>query len=235
MCNWRYRARVHSLKSGRTRCKNKEVTAPIFENKIWNIIETTMTNPDELRKKIPDIQGKQQNAQLRLKRRLIKIDKDMLSINKKKEKIIYLYTSKNLDHSMYVKENSKLDEELKKLGLEKIEIVRNTPVLFNEDVIDYSIKQYCENVRLRYERCVDFETKRKFCLDFINEIVHEGDYIVLRGSVPLLQEGEKSKLEFKVERVITYADRFRPNSGCFKPGVCAYRPFKHLRKTEVIK
>lgn len=178
-----------------------------LEGKIWNIVETVMVDPDKLKEKISSLQGKKQNVLLQLKRRLVKLDKDVAIINQKKKGVIELYAKGDLDRENYVKKSREQDEDLKRYGLEKLEIIKRIPIIHKEDLIDYSIKQYCENVRLRYEKCADFDSKRRFCLDFIDQLIHKSDGVTLCGSIPILDKMGSGKLEFKIEKGITNVDR----------------------------
>lgn len=207
MCNWRFRARMHSLKNGMARCHNKQVTTEILEGKIWDMAQTTMLDPEELRTKIAVLQGKQQNAQLRLRRQLAKVEKNILISSQKKKRVVELYAAGDLDRESYVKRSQEYDEEIKTNGLEKLEIIKRIPVLYKEHIIDFSIKQYCENIRLRFEKCIDFQSKRNFLLNFVDRIIHESNRVTLYGLIPIGDNDEK--LEFKIERNITSSDRRR--------------------------
>ncbi len=78
-----------------------------------------------------------------------------------------------------------------------------------------SIEQFCERARLRYEKCIDFETRRQFLLDYIGEIKYRKDKVELRGSVPIelkAQEAKRSdagfaQIEFCIQAEISVADR----------------------------
>jgi hypothetical protein len=119
-----------------------------------------------------------------------------------------LYANGDLDRESYVKKSTELDGGLKQVGLYKIELSKQIPAIHNEIEVDIAIKQYCETVKLRHENCIDFETSRKFCLDFITEITHFSEGFTLRGKIPVGTTNQ-SYLEFKVEKKITSKDRGR--------------------------
>jgi len=208
-CNWRFRARMHSLKNGMARCRNKQVTAHIIEDKVWEMVQTVMVDPNKLREKIGAIQGKKKNSQLRLRRKMIKIENEINVFQQKKKRILDLYTSGNLDKDSYAKKNIELDKEMERLLLERQGISKQIPIIHKDQEVDLAIKQYCQNIRLRYEKCNDFDTKRQFCLDFIDKIIHRSDGFTLYGHVPVGEMADKIKLEFKIEKSITDIDRRR--------------------------
>lgn len=88
-----------------------------------------------------------------------------------------------------------------------METQKQIPLLHDNLEIDIAIKRYCETVKLKLKKCDDFDTKRKFCLDFINKIVHREDGITLYGYIPIESEAGKSKLEFKIDKSISDTDR----------------------------
>ena len=50
--------------------------------------------------------------------------------------------------------------------------------------------EYCGTAKARFERCVAFDTKRQFMLDYIEKIVFRDDHVTVHGSVPILRHGE---------------------------------------------
>ena len=90
------------------------------------------------------------------------------------------------------------------LKMDHKELVKIIPFLHKTQVIDVSINQYCESVRIQLEKCIDFETKRQFMLDYIEKIVYLNDTVEIHGSVPVKlkayedqdQSAETAKIEF---------------------------------------
>lgn len=64
-----------------------------------------------------------------------------------------------------------------------------------------------ESARVRFDRCHDFETKRKFFLDYVEKIVFTNDKVQLYGSVPVKlkayddrdQPTQLAKIEFCIK------------------------------------
>lgn len=205
-CNLRFRSREHLPKSVVVRCKNRLISSHILEEKVLEAIGTIMTNPEELRKRIESLQGRKQNALLRLKRKLQKTDKELTATHQKKQRIMDLYANGDLDRETYVKKSLELDIELKAIGLLKLEIAQQIPVLHKETEIDIAIKQYCKTVKLRYQKSTDFETYRKLFLDFVTKITHYPESFTLEGKIPVETEQGISYLELKIEKKITSND-----------------------------
>ena len=58
--------------------------------------------------------------------------------------------------------------------------------------IEVSVRQYCEAVRARLERCSDFDSKRQFVLDNIEKIVCTNDRVAIYGSMPVKLRGREA-------------------------------------------
>lgn len=198
---------MHSLTNGLKRCKNRQVSSHIIEEKVWDIIKTVMSDSKKLKEKIDAIQGKKQNSTLRLKRKVVKMEKEIIVIQRKKQLLLNLYTGAEIDKESYSKKNTELDRGLELLYKEKVEAKKQIPLLHNDLEVDIAIRRYCETVKLRSKKCNDFDSQRKFCLSFIDKIVHREDGITLYGHVPIESEVGKSKLEFKIDKSISETDR----------------------------
>jgi hypothetical protein len=97
------------------------------------------------------------------------------------------------------------------LKAERNDLTKRIPLPHKTEVVDASIKQYCETIKMRLNRCSDFDVKRKFVIDYIERIVYSEDRVILYGSVPVKlksyekdQLAETSRIEFKlVDRIST--------------------------------
>lgn len=69
-----------------------------------------------------------------------------------------------------------------------------------------SLRIFCETAKARFEKCLNFETKRQFLLDFIEEVVYVPGNIVVKGFISLqlptradLDRSETNRIEFSIE------------------------------------
>lgn len=133
-----------------------------------------------------------------------------------KKRMLGLYTDGELDRDIYVKKNIECDYEINQLKNDRIELLKQIPLLHKKDLIDTSIKQFCETVRVRLEKCDDFEAKRQFLLDYVDKIVYWNEKVELHGSVPVklkvYENGEHTtelaKIEFCIKDTIALSERF---------------------------
>jgi hypothetical protein len=145
---------------------------------------------------------------------LKRIDELIKEIVLKKKRVIDLYASGTLNQRDYIEKNLEYDNEENKLKAERADLTGRIPLLHKTEVVDASIKQYCETMKVRLSRCNDFDTRRKFVLDYIEKIAYSNDCIVVYGSVPVKlksydakQPNEASKIEFKIPDRVTASER----------------------------
>ena len=62
------------------------------------------------------------------------------------------------------------DNEINKLKSDRMEMLKKVPLIQKTEIVNTSITQYCEGIKLCYKKCNDFETKRQFLLDYVDHI-----------------------------------------------------------------
>lgn len=81
------------------------------------------------------------------------------------------------------------------------------PILHKDASIDISTRQYCTSARAQLEKCTDFESKRKFLLEFVEKITYHEGQVILHGSVPIKlkthessdQQSEMNNISFSIK------------------------------------
>ncbi len=132
-----------------------------------------------------------------------------------KRRIIDVYASGDLERDVYVTKSLGYDNEINKLKMERRELIKQIPLLHKKEIVDESILQFCNTAKIRFNRAKDFESKRKFLLDYVDKITYFDDNVVFHGSVPVKlkayedpdQPTEVSKIEFSIENKITRKER----------------------------
>ena len=125
-----------------------------------------------------------------------------------------MYVGGNTEQAEYASRSTEYDREIERLTTEKIELIKRIPLLQKKEIIDLSIAQYCDGVRLRLAQCKDFETKRQFLFDYVDHIVYYKNLVELHGFVPVWSEkrdepdqGEVAKIEYRIQVEIEWAER----------------------------
>jgi hypothetical protein len=125
-----------------------------------------------------------------------------------RRRLVALYATGELAKAAYVDICTALDRELDVLRRHKAAL-NATRDLNRRTEIDVRIRQYCERVRARFERCTDFDTRRQFLIDHVERVIYHSRAIVLAGSIPRsgdvqpTAEAIRFRLEGKMRRIKT--------------------------------
>ncbi len=201
-CNWRYRQRMHSVNNPLKKCHNKEVKADILEYYVWKAIFDFMLEPSKLKKCMDFLKIDADKEHKKLERQRRYIDQKIKLITHKKKRLVEIYTMGNLEKEVYVSKSQKYDEETSALKTEYIELAKRIPLLYKTDVVNSSIKEYCENARVQFINAKEFDSKRKFLLEHVTKIVFKLDQFSIYGALPITQNGnteENKTIEFRIE------------------------------------
>lgn len=202
-CSRRTQQRMHSKKMDIIRCKNPEIAARLLENEVFNLIKNYMIDPKKLQSFLNSTKASERlKSQMEIGIR--KADQKIEDLKKDKKQTLNLYANGKLNRSEYTEKCLWLDNEVKKVKLEKDELITKIPNLQNEEIIDVSLRRYCETVRARLEKCSNFETKREFLLEYISEIIFVSGSITINSWIPVTTKNDdgkqgENKLEFSIK------------------------------------
>ncbi len=137
-------------------------------------------------------------------------------ILRSRSKTIDQYASGKIDRSEYVKRSLSYDEELKQLKINKSKLLKQVPSLHDEEIIEASIKRYCESVRSRLNLCNGSEKTREFLKDYVKEVIYDNTHVSIVGSIPIKlkaygdpdQSSDASKIEFRIEGKIKRGNKW---------------------------
>ena len=106
-----------------------------------------------------------------------------------------------LSKDAYINASTALDREL--AALKRARAADGaTERLSKRTELDVRVRQFCERARARFERCVDFDTRRQFLLDHIERVVYHPRSVELVGSIPgdlTGSDGTAGALPFRIE------------------------------------
>ncbi len=135
------------------------------------------------------------SSQKRVEWRLMRLEKKEVEIDKQKRKLIDSYVAGQLTQETYVSRNLELDQELLQTKHRKEELLATAPLLDKKDVAELSIRQFCDNARVRLDRCRDFDSKRQFLVDHVEKVIYQKDKVVIVGAVPLRSSDRADRSE----------------------------------------
>ena len=174
---------------------------------VWRMVEATVLQPTKLKKCLASAGARVRSVQLRMEKGLRALYEREKHLKEERHAVLDHYATGKLEHDKYVDQSLWFDNESNKLKLERAELVKRIPILHSKDVIDVSLRIFCETVKARFEKCTNFETKRQFLLDFIEEVIYGHGKITVKGFVPIQrnvtpdsdQAEENNMIEFNVE------------------------------------
>lgn len=188
-------------------CSNPQVSAPKLESTVMQMIEKIMLVPKELVKCLASAEKRIRMTQLKFERQIKQFDEHEKQLQEQRAEILDQYATGGLQQNEYLEKCLWFDNEARKVKLEKSELIKRIPILHKKDVIDVSLRIFCETARARFERINNFDTKRQFCLDFIDEVQYDHGKITVKGFVPIQlqkysdpdQTSEASRVEFSIK------------------------------------
>ena len=204
LCTWRVQSRAHSDKVV-SKCHNPEVITTILEGKVFDMITKTMLDPINLKEHMDFFKKNYRADQKRVEWKLMRLDKKEKELEKQKQHVIDSFVSGQITQQEYVDQNVSLDQELLSTRNKREELLATIPSLHKRDVVEMSMQQFCSSAKLRLGKCVDDISKRKFLLDYVEQIICSRNKVVIVGSVPVQihadsnTNGEISKISFRIE------------------------------------
>lgn len=205
-CSRRHIERVHLKNVGLVICKNSEVSAKILEPYVFELVGQNMLDPKSLQKYLNQTSGGS-TAQIKFERQLEKIEARTQKLKTEKQAILDKYALGEIERKEYIQKSLWYDNEINKTKIDRSETTKQIPTLHKKDIVELSIRRYCESAASRFERCSNPEAKRQFLLDHIEKIVYLNDEVEVRGSVPIRlkayddpdQTSEASKIGFYIK------------------------------------
>lgn len=202
-CNSHFWRMMHAKNVGIKRCESKERTAHILEEQVFMVIESVMFDPIKLRGYMDIFKTKRPHA--RMERELQQLEKRLRMYRERKQRMTDIYVAGNLGREEYVTKSRAYDDEMLSLATRKTDLLRQVPLFRKTALVDMAIQQYCEGAKMYHKKAVDFESKRKFLLDYVERVTYWNDEIAVHGSVPVTmksehgRETETSKIEFQIK------------------------------------
>lgn len=206
--------RMHSKKAniGLVMCKNPEVLTHLLDTCVIKMVEENMTDSNKLKLHMNAVGGRSNNIEEKLKRNEDQISNLILM----RKQTIDKYANGKIDRSEYVKQCRQYDGQLMNLKMTKTKLLEQIPTLHKSEVVDASVRRYCESVKTRLLICADNDSKREFLKYYIREVIYDNTRVTIIGSIPIKlkayddpdQTSDASKIEFKIEGKIKRGNKW---------------------------
>lgn len=197
-------------------CDNIQIKGPTLEDKVFRLIEENILDYTKLKDHMPFFKRGAQRTQLKFERQLNAVEQQTKKMQEAKKRILDLYSKSEIEREAYVNKSLEYDNELNKLKIRRVDLIKQIPLLHKKELIATSIEQYSELVRIQFGKCLDFESKRQFLLDHVDKIVYETDSLEFHGYVPVQlkvyedkqHKTELTKVPFCIKDTIDRRERF---------------------------
>jgi site-specific DNA recombinase len=183
-CNWRVKEKQHLL-DRITRCHNPEVATHLLDGKVMEMIRDTLLVPENLQMCMEGLECGKNDKHENLVQKLARFTDRIAGVEAEKQKSIDLYAAGGLTKEAYVSANLTLDEEIKRLQKRKVQIGKELQEAAANDMVDHSIREYCERAKEGFAQCGTFDITRQFLLDHVQRIVYLRGKVTILGSVPV--------------------------------------------------
>ncbi len=201
-CSWRLLGKIHSKKVVK-HCKASEVATHILEDKVFEIMNEYFTKTKKLKTCMDFFKQRRRTDERRVGQRMKRIEEREKTIEDEKQKLIDDYAIGKISQKKYIDRNIKLDQRLYKVKNKKAELLEKIPLLHKKEVVELNMRQFCDNAKLKLERCKSFEDKRKLITDYIEKIIYKKYHVTIIGSMPIVADGRRDgKIPFRIEGVI---------------------------------
>jgi hypothetical protein len=176
------------------------------------MIRRTLLVPDKLRMCMEGVESGKNYLHENLARRLERFTDRITGVEADKQRSIELYAVGELTKDVYIAENRTLDQELQRLHKRKLPIAKELETAAANDMVESSIKEYCELAKARFEHCNTFDATREFLLDHIQRIVYNRSKVIILGNVPV----RRGTLQVRRSCAVSDRGRARPEGNTRK-------------------
>lgn len=204
-CNTRSRKFMHTAKN-MIKCDNKEVISALLEDKVFEMIKETMTDPKKLKARMTFFNQKNKSDQKKVTWKLMRLEKKEKNIDTQKKQLVDRYITSKITQKEYINKNLELDRQLLKVKTDRAKLIKNVPLLHKKEVVDLNIRKFCANAKAKLEKANNNASKRQFLLEHVEKVVYLNYKVTIHGSVPIKlsayedpdQTSSASKIEFKI-------------------------------------
>ena len=188
------------------------------------MIRDTILVPEKLQACMEGMETGRNDKHEHLARQLERFTARIAGIEAQKQRSIELYAADRLTDQSYIAENRNLDREIQRLHKRKAQIARELEAAAANDLVERSIREYCERTKERFAKCSAFDVTRQFLVDHIQRIIYLRSKVTILGSVPLKRGPFRSAapvpfhIEGELDRKAIYAKprKLLPDDGRWK-------------------
>lgn len=201
-CTRRAFDRAHHV-ANRGQCRNLCIATTMLDHTVVGLIRDIMLDPQKLGHSIEGGCGDENAA-----RELAQIAEAINALAKKRGRIYDAYAKEETTAEDYIEMSRAIDEEIVRLRREKEGVLSTSLQAGAGNGVAASVRQFCIAARARFEACADFDAKRAFLRDYVEQIVFDHGKVTILGSVTL-EGAAQAKVPFRIEGKIQEGSKRR--------------------------
>lgn len=171
-------------------CHNVEIDTRLLESCVTTMVEQVLFKGSALRNCMEVFNKSQEANQEDIRNEINDIDEKIKKLNVRKRRIVDLYAGGDLDRESYVQRIYKDDSEINILKVQRTELMKRTPSLYQKESIEESIMRFAKEAKAQYRNVTDFTSRRRLFLDHLTRISYlrkdnDTDVVTIHGVVPI--------------------------------------------------
>lgn len=181
-------------------CTTTQIDVRVLEHLVFEIITNSATNETSLRDSIPLLKTRGRRSSGPSKAKVNKLQKQLSEINAKKERILDLYTSGDIDKAVYMERTDKYEKLTEQIKKQLIGSTKKSHTI-DKVVLTESIKHYCDAMKKHLSVGVDNLNRRQFLLDHISKITYSNTQVSVCGAITVNEDSIEYEIKQKIDRV----------------------------------
>lgn len=195
-CNYREKNSSHIPEVIKQKCDNYYVFGEDLENAVWDVVIKKVLQPSIIKKYIDILRDKKSESRRKLEVAINSLNAQIENINKRKMKLLDLYSDGLVDRDNYQMKIEELDDQAEGLNNRLGEAKTKIELLDKRKEINENIGRYCQTAKKK-ARTLDQKQKRFFLQQIIKKIVFLKDRITIIGYFPIVEISDKTDEDIK--------------------------------------
>ena len=151
------------------------------------------------------LKSKKDETRASFSKKLEGLDKAIESLELKKKRVLDLYADSTIDKYNYISKIEEIDSEIKKNVSLKGETTKTLSTLGSRSEVRRNVNYFCKLAQRRLDK-LDFDQKKLFLKQLIDEIVFTGDKLVIKGYIPVLANHQDFTSLYRSRHTISMAN-----------------------------
>jgi site-specific DNA recombinase len=179
-----------------SRCKKYPAIRDAYlDTTVWSAVEEAVLNPSLIADQLTQIRDQGAKNAEGLKAEASEMEVAVSHLQVEEERILEAYRGGFLSASLLGRELEKINARRKSLEARKASLSEQTATV-ELPRIRQSLMEYCRMAAQRLES-FGFEERQWFLQQLLNEVIFQGDKVVIRGVIPVSRGGDVAQLASK--------------------------------------